>query len=410
MNETYGKVGGVTALAADTTFCRQARRFAEWFGRERRAALELGKIAHLWLDHYSRTRNAEILARALYEVTGLRVTGRTLRNYRDIFRIYEAWQGRPKTRGTKSGNHFHICHVGPGHLRVAAAAKIPESQKLRLLDEAEKERLTVKQATARARKLEMEVNRSKRTARRRASDPRVICGDTIDVVRRLEPGAICSLIADWQWDTCGIWQDVERPKPVHRPDDPVDHLCRLLQAARPYMDDQCIVWIFGRTTAFEGGQIGLPWSVQQTAHDIGLRYCSEYVFQHSVAGYRSKSTFLAIKHTPIFPFAPEGFDCAPVEFLPSVSRPLRAASRSTHIKLGTEKHPYQKPVELFEQLISAGTPGGLVFDGFAGSGAAGVAAVRCGCPYLGAELQPYYVRTANRAIAAAMSKRSVKSA
>ncbi|HOW73914.1 MAG TPA: hypothetical protein PKY77_25195 [Phycisphaerae bacterium] len=60
-------------------------------------------------------------------------------------------------------------------------------------------------------------------------------------------------------------------------------------------------------------------------------------------------------------------------------------------------------MELFETLFSMGTPGGLVYDAFAGSGAAGVAAVRSGCPYLGAEMQPHFVHAGNRAIALALA-------
>ena len=64
-------------------------------------------------------------------------------------------------------------------------------------------------------------------------------------------------------------------------------------------------------------------------------------------------------------------------------------------------HPYQKPVALYETLIGIATVNGLCVDLFAGSGSAGVAASRRGCPYVGAELVPDYVEIANRRIALA---------
>ena len=63
------------------------------------------------------------------------------------------------------------------------------------------------------------------------------------------------------------------------------------------------------------------------------------------------------------------------------------------------------PVGVFEDLMRFGTPGGFVFDGFAGSGASGVAAIRCGCSFLGAEMQSYYARLANHAIAGAVAEK-----
>ena len=390
-------------LTADSRFRRQARRFARAYAEERRAVFELGKIAAGWLEHYSRSRNAERLAEALHEVTGLRITGRSILYYRDVFLLDKSWRASPLRKRPESRNHFQIRHVGPGHLRVVSGAKLTESKQHDLLDEVERGRLTVKQTTARARQFEVEVNRAKRAVRCRPGAPRVIRGDAIEVVRRLKPGSIHHLFADWQWEILGVWRDVGRRQPVHRPADPVEHLCRFLRVARRMLNQQCIVWVFSKATAFPGGQIGLPWAVQETAYDVGLRYCAEYVFQRAVAGYRSGSGVLAVKHTPIFAFVPEGFDFSPVHFLPSVSQPLRSASRASHIRTGTEKHPHEKPVALFEDLISAGTPGGQVFDAFAGSGAAGIAAVRQGCPYMGAELQPFYARTANRAIATALA-------
>lgn len=390
-------------LIADREFRREARAFAEWFGLERRAVLELGRIAAGWLEHYSRTRNAERLAEALDEVTGLRITGRTIQNYRDIFLLDESWRSCPR-RHAECRNDFEIRHVSPGHLRVVAGGKITDERQHRLLDEIERDFLTVKKAKALVREAEIEQNRKKRTVRLGSSDPRVVCGDATDVVQRTKRGSIHHLFCDWPWQNTGIWRASERRHPVYRPHDPAKDLCRFLEATRSHLHANCIVWIFSKTTAFEDGQIGLPWKVQETAHRIGLKYCSEYIVPHTISGYRSTSTFLAVKHLPLHAFVPQEYDFDPVTFAPSVGQVRTPSNHISQARDGDHKHPYEKPVELFVDLIKMGTPGGLVFDGFAGSGAAGVAAVRCGCGFLGAEKQAYYIKLSNRRIACELAQ------
>lgn len=202
-----------------------------------------------------------------------------------------------------------------------------------------------------------------------------------------------------------MWRESEKAAPVHRHPDPVQHLCRFLRTARPHLNKQGILWIFSKTTAFENGQIGLPWDIQKTAHDLGLMYCSEFIVENNVAGYRSANSFIAVKHLPIHAFVPASFDLSPVRFSPSVAGPYTSPNHISQLTVGQDRHPYEKCVELFEDLFSMGTPNGLVFDGFAGSGTAGVAAIRGGFPYLGAELVPHYVRAANRALALALAER-----
>ena len=61
------------------------------------------------------------------------------------------------------------------------------------------------------------------------------------------------------------------------------------------------------------------------------------------------------------------------------------------------KHPTQKPVALIARCIRASTrPGEVVLDPFAGSGSAGVAALREGRRFVGVESQSEYVEMARR--------------
>lgn len=63
-------------------------------------------------------------------------------------------------------------------------------------------------------------------------------------------------------------------------------------------------------------------------------------------------------------------------------------ARSCH---GRAIHPTEKPVDLLEVLIRTSCPlGGLVGDFFAGSGAAGEAAMMTGRRYVGCEISPEY--------------------
>ncbi len=59
------------------------------------------------------------------------------------------------------------------------------------------------------------------------------------------------------------------------------------------------------------------------------------------------------------------------------------------------KHPTQKPVALIARCIRASThPGGVVLDPFAGSGSAGVAALREGRRFIGVEADERFIETA----------------
>ncbi|HBS81026.1 MAG TPA: cytosine methyltransferase, partial [Pseudomonas sp.] len=58
-------------------------------------------------------------------------------------------------------------------------------------------------------------------------------------------------------------------------------------------------------------------------------------------------------------------------------------------------HPTQKPVALMEYLIRTyAVPGMTVLDNTMGSGTTGVAALRCGCNFIGIELDPSHFETA----------------
>lgn len=70
----------------------------------------------------------------------------------------------------------------------------------------------------------------------------------------------------------------------------------------------------------------------------------------------------------------------------------------TPVEVGTV-HPTQKPVALMEYLIRTyAVPGMTVLDNTMGSGTTGVAALRCGCDFIGIELDPSHFETASARI------------
>jgi site-specific DNA-methyltransferase (adenine-specific) len=60
-------------------------------------------------------------------------------------------------------------------------------------------------------------------------------------------------------------------------------------------------------------------------------------------------------------------------------------------------YPTQKPVRLFEMMIEASAePGFVVCDPFCGSGSSGVAAMRHGCDFIGADIDPRAVELSRK--------------
>lgn len=71
-------------------------------------------------------------------------------------------------------------------------------------------------------------------------------------------------------------------------------------------------------------------------------------------------------------------------------------------RLPTEErfHLTPKPIDLLRQLVRLAPPGGVVLDPFAGAGSTGIAALREGRRFIGAELSPYYAKVARERLAA----------
>lgn len=72
-------------------------------------------------------------------------------------------------------------------------------------------------------------------------------------------------------------------------------------------------------------------------------------------------------------------------------------------------HPTEKPVELIEGYIRASAlPFQTVLDPFAGTGSTGVAAVKCGCQFIGFELDSEYYSVASRKLSPSSHQSSLR--
>lgn len=84
---------------------------------------------------------------------------------------------------------------------------------------------------------------------------------------------------------------------------------------------------------------------------------------------------------------------------PSPQGAMRVPSSWQKFNVEVGKHPTQKPVALMEYLIrTCAVPGMTVLDNTMGSGTTGVAALRCGCDFIGIELDPSHFETATARI------------
>lgn len=114
----------------------------------------------------------------------------------------------------------------------------------------------------------------------------------------------------------------------------------------------------------------------------GLQIVSQIIWQKR---YASRRSFTEYRHESAFVLA-KGRPAKPANPLPSVM---------DWVFSGNRRHPTEKAVEILTPLIRCfSKPGDLVCDPFSGSGSTPVAAALTGRDYLGVEIDPVHVRTA----------------
>ncbi|GFE50526.1 methyltransferase [Roseobacter cerasinus] len=119
----------------------------------------------------------------------------------------------------------------------------------------------------------------------------------------------------------------------------------------------------------------------------GLRIVSQIIWHKR---YASRKGFTEYRHESAFVLA-KGNPAKPARPLPSVM---------DWVYSGNRRHPTEKAVEILTPLIRCfSRPGDLVCDPFSGSGSTSVAAALNGRDYLGIDIDPQHVRTAQTRLA-----------
>lgn len=372
-------------LVANPDFRKDMQDIGQLIERERGSELEVGRIAHRWIGDrkFNRILNANRFADCFEHVTGKPIDGGKIRDYVQAFVVYE-----------------RVAHAGvdTSHLTVSHFTQIARSrcqspeEQVELADRAEKRKATVRQIRPMGQRLHAELRQAERTIDVVVTEARVRVMDGLDLILEQEDGSIECCITDWQWSDREWGKNCDYPT-VHTPVDPVDHLCRCLEALASKLSPLGSVFLFDTSVGF------LDKRIPETCAKVGLKHAGTVIWQKTTGGFHDAETSLRVAHENVHILCREGYVPKALNGgINSVTPKWAAPTNACSGKQLEAVHRHQKPLVLIEYLISAATVNGLVVDPFAGSGTAGIAAIRRGCQYVGAELMPDIAEIANRRI------------
>lgn len=382
-----GPTKGLRHLLAMPEFQRDLGEITECDARSQSDQIRIGELAHKWIGdrRYSRILNADRFADLLSQHTSMRRSGRQMRNYISAFLEHRLHR--------RCGKQFP--NLEPSHLaKIRTCGIKTEADRLDLAQRVNHQGASVNQIKTLAMQLRTERLRSSRTLEIVPLTAWVRHMDGLDLLRQQEDASVECLVADWQWCEHVPWsQYIELPRP-HHPDDPVAHLIACLQQASVKLSPHGLILLHYTACSF------LDSRIVDAVAGLGFKHAAEFIWQKSCGGFQNQDSPLMIGHEKVILLCRRRYSpkscCGGVHSVsPKWAAPARANSGLQRV------HPYQKPVQLYEQLIAIATVNGLVVDLYAGSGAAGVAAVRLGCPYVGSEMKTEYVEVANHRIAMA---------
>jgi DNA methylase len=362
-------------------------RIASLMDNEKSSGLQVGAIASKWIgnNRYNRVLNASTFAKEFAAITERQLKPRVVSRYVDAYKVSELLR-----RAEVPCEHLKLTH----YEQLAASRCESDAELIELARRANAEQVSVRKIKALAASLHAELYRARRTVELVATETRVKCMDAIDLLTEQEDGSIECLDADWQWSKeIPTSTPGDLPSPTC-PDDPVTHLIECLRLAQAKLAPEGLIILHHTATAF------LDIRILEAIEKFGFQHAGQHIWQKTCGGFQAAKTPLMIGHEPAILLCRQGVNpkacCGSANSItPRIAVPTRANSGMTCV------HPYQKPVALYETLISIATVNGLVVDLFAGSGSAGVAAMRLGCPYVGAEIVPEIAEYANQRIALA---------
>lgn len=375
-------------LTQSPNFQRDLDDVARLLTEEKSAGLAVGEIADKWIGdrRYSRLLNADIFADHYRRHTGRDLSGRSVRSYIAAHR-----EDQFHSENGKRFPNLSVGHLG----QIAASRCSSDAERLELAERVNSKKATVRQVKTIAARLHAETTQARRTIDVVPTESRVAVMEAHDLLSDQEDGSIECAILDWQWSDREWGRNHQYPK-VHTPADPAGHLCGCLEILKKKLAPAGSIFVFFTPVGFLDARIAT------TCSEVGLQHAGKLIWQKTCGGFQDADTMLRIGHEEIHILChkgakPKALNGGTTSVTPKWGAPTHAASGCQLDAV----HRHQKPVVLMELLIAISTAGGLVCDPFAGSGSAGVAAVRRGSPYVSSELMPDIAKAANRRIALA---------
>jgi hypothetical protein len=379
-------------LAAHPEFPPKAHQMARLDRAERRTMLAFGAVAERVLKRYDRDLNAGKLAGLLSHLSGRPIARGTINDRRAAFRMYRAY------KRASGGSHPD---VEPSKLAViwqAGRRSFTVADKVELCRRASERHLSKSEIRTEALRLSRYKSAAALSHTVRATVRRVEQMDGLGLLRDCPAETASLIVMDWMYKPYAGGPTLPVPN-AYIPEDPAGHLVACIDAASRALAP------LGAIALFVDHRSDPDPRITAALKERGFRRVDQYVLRQSRAGFSSsRGALFASMHETIDFYRRADVEL-PIEHLryePSISPKWRTQSRQPVSEATV--HPFEKPVELFECFIGAVTVRGLVVDPFAGTGNSGVAAVRLGCGYLGAEMVPEYVELANQRIALATER------
>lgn len=235
------------------------------------------------------------------------------------------------------------------------------------------------------------------------SEVRLMLGDCLERMKEIEAGTVDLILADLPYGTTQCaWDEVipmaalwEQYLRVAKPEAAIvltaaQPFTSMLVMSRPDLFRYEWIWEKGNATGFLNAK-----KQPMRAHESALVFYRKQPTYNPqmTAGHERKTASRKTVNSECYGKA------ISLTNYDSTERYPRSVQFFSSDKQSGNYHPTQKPVALMEYLIRTyAAPGMTVLDNAMGSGTTGVAALRCGCAFIGIELDPSHFETASARI------------
>ncbi len=236
------------------------------------------------------------------------------------------------------------------------------------------------------------------------SEVHLMLGDCLERMKEIQAGTVDLILADLPYGTTQCaWDEVipmavlwEQYLRVAKPEAAIvltaaQPFTSMLVMSRPDLFRYEWIWEKGHATGHLNAK-----KQPLRAHESALVFYRKQPAYNPqmTSGHERKTSIKRGDKTPVYGEQ----RCMQIAY-DSTERYPRTVQFFSSDKQTASLHPTQKPVALMEYLIRTYTvPGMTVLDNTMGSGTTGVAALRCGCDFIGIELDPSHFETASARI------------